>query len=156
MKEQGDFLFTIFFLLIVGANLVWMYKQMRVRRKAGEIGRGLIEQKFNEIKLLADCVLIQTRTFNQKGFLVLFADRVSFIPADKGEKMDMPYGQLERMDVSKSSFLVNQKYGRKLVFHINGQKLQIHINPFLYDALIAALEKMSPMLASSGLNPGIK
>jgi len=119
---------------------------MRKRRKADALCNDLINKHMGELKMIAESTLIRSAIFNRKGLLVMFTDRLVFMPLGRGDKIEIPFAQITKATASRSIFSSRNIGTRKIDLYSGGQRFSFGINPFVYIAWLAGIEKLASAL----------
>jgi len=143
---------VVFGIIIIGitAGVAWI--TMLMMKKADLVCKELVENHFNEIKLLSDCTLF-SGFWPDKGIIALLDDRLVFTSLMFHRSREIPLTQVMGISVARTKG--NQKGTRRLEINLGSERLKLNVNSFVFTAWKLALEKKSPMVVATGF-PEIK
>lgn len=134
-------------LLVFGINIGVMWYVVSNRRKADALCKELITNQGAEIKMIAFATLVKSSFLNKKGLLVMFNDKLSFYPIGKGDRTEMAFPLISRIN-SPGGFwsIVPMK---KLEIYLSDQKLTFTVSRTMSTVLLAGMERLAPALAAA-------
>jgi hypothetical protein len=143
--------FGILFMAVF-AGIAWI--TMLMVKKSDLVCKELVENHFNELKLLSDCTM-SSGFWPDKGIIALLDDRLVFTSLMFHKSREIMFTQV--MGVSQARTRGGQKGVRRLEINLGAERLKLSFNQFVFPAWKLALEKKSPMLAAaSAAYPPIK
>lgn len=139
---------AVFMAVFIG--VAWITSLMM--KKSELVCKELIENHFNEIKLISDCTL-SSGFWPDKGIIALLDDRLVFTSLMFHKSREIPLSQV--MGVSAARNRGGNKGTRQLELNLGSEKIKLSVNQFIFSAWKLMLEKKSPMTAVGGF-PEIK
>jgi len=139
----------IILILVLGINIAVFAFIYLKRRKADAICGEMIQNHLGEIKMMVYAMQKRKLFSGKDGILIMFRDRIVFRPMGKGEIIEMPFTRISRIATPRFSLFATSM-GKKMEIYVDDQKRQFYINPYVYGAWRAAIEKISP---SAGPQP---
>ena len=137
----------VFGIIIIGITVGVAWIATLMMKKADLVCKELVENHFNEIKLLSDCTLF-SGFFPDKGIIALLDDRLVFTSLMFNKSREIPLAQIMGISVARTKG--SQKGTRRLEINLGSERLKLNVNNFIFQAWKLALEKKSPMVAAIG------
>jgi len=138
---------VVFGVIIIGITVGVAWITTLMVKKADLVCKELVENHFNEIKLLSDCTLT-SGFWPDKGIIALLDDRLVFTSLMFNKSREIPLTQVMGISVPRTKG--NQKGTRRLEINLGSERLKLNVNNFIFQAWKLALEKKSPMVAAIG------
>jgi hypothetical protein len=131
--------------LLLGISGLVIAQMVRQRRRADAVCGEIMDAHMPEVKMIEEAKLIRKFGFNRGGLLVMFKHGLTFIPTGKGERIEMPFSQITRVDRSQRG-LWSISPVRKLDIYLNNTLYSFSASSFVSTAWMAGIEKMVPAL----------